>query len=123
MMNRTLSALVTLACALGFAAGCGFEQQSTNLLAPSPSTSTPAPGATTPQPSTASLIGTWTSPALVAGAGPNACGSLKYQITSHIGTSISGGLTAECANGLTVSGNAAGDVNGTAISIHATGTG
>jgi hypothetical protein len=121
-MNRLLSAFGAIATVSILTVGCGFEHTSTNLLSPTPGT-TPPPATPTPPTPTSPMIGTWVSPALPPNAGPNTCGNFRYQITAHVGTSISGGLTGECANGLTISGNAAGQLNGTAMTMTATGEG
>ena len=121
-MNRSLSALAAIAVVSVLAVGCGFEHTSTNLLAPSPGTPQPPRGPGNPPPASA-MIGTWVSPALPPGAGPNTCAGFRYQVTAHVGTTISGGFTGECANGLTISGNATGQVNGTALTMTATGEG
>jgi hypothetical protein len=121
-MTRFFSALGAIASVVVLTAGCGFESTSTNLLSPTPGT-TPPPATTPSPPPTSPLIGTWVSPALPPGSSPNTCASFRYQITSHVGTSISGGFTGECGNGLTISGNAAGQLNGTALTMTATGQG
>ena len=121
-MNRTLATVAVLAVASVLTVGCGFEHTSTNLLAPSQGTTT-QPTTTTTVPPTSPMIGTWASPALPPNSGPNTCGGFKYQITSHVGTTIAGGLTGECANGLSISGNARGELNGTSVTMTATGEG
>jgi hypothetical protein len=123
MMNRLLSTLSAIATVSVLTIGCGFEHTSTNLLSPSPGTTQPPPATGTPPPPASPMIGTWVSPALPPNSGPNTCGGFRYQITAHVGTSISGGFTGECANGLTISGNAAGQLNGTALTMTATGEG
>jgi|SRR5436190_8989491 len=122
-MNRTLAALGAVAIASILTVACGFEHSSTNLLSPT-QTSGPQPAAGNgPQPTQSAMIGTWVSAALPANASPNTCGNFRYQITAHVGTTISGGFTGECANGLTISGNATGQLNGTALTLTATGEG
>jgi len=69
------------------------------------------------------MIGTWVSAPLTPQSGPNTCANFRFQITAHVGTTISGGLTGECANGLVLAGNATGQLNGTALTMTATGEG
>jgi hypothetical protein len=121
-MTRTLSTLAAIAVTSMLTVACGFEHTSTNLLAPTPGTTTPPPPGTT-NPPVSPMIGTWASPPLTPQSGPNSCGNFRYQITAHVGTTISGGFTGECANGLVLSGNATGQLNGNALTMTATGEG
>jgi hypothetical protein len=120
-MARTLSTLAAVAVSSILMVGCGFEHTSTSLVAPSPGTTAPPPGTTSAP--TSPMIGTWVSPPLTPQSGPNTCGNFRYQITAHVGTTISGGFTGECANGLVLSGNATGQLTGTALTMTATGEG
>jgi hypothetical protein len=97
------------------AAGCAFEH-STTLAAPS-ATGAPAPVAPNPTSSagTASLVGKWESNALPVLPSPTTCGNFQYEITSQTPTSIAGTFTAVCGGGLTVSGSATGQLNGTSV--------
>ena len=119
-MNRILSALAAIATVSVFAVGCSFERTSTNLIAPTQGTAQPPPESSTHPPSS-SMIGKWLSPALPPQASPNTCGGFRYEVTSQVGSTISGGFTGECGNGLTMSGNAASQLNGTALTLTATG--
>jgi hypothetical protein len=120
-MTRTLPTLAAIAVSSILTVGCGFEHTSTNLLAPTPAPTPPPQGNTNPP--TSPMIGTWASPPLTQQSGPNACANFRYQITAHVGTTISGGFTGECANGLVLAGNATGQLNGTALTMTATGEG
>jgi hypothetical protein len=53
---------------------------------------------------------------------PKTCGNFQYQIASQTPTSISGTFTGQCGGGLTISGSASGTLNGTAVTLTATGT-
>jgi hypothetical protein len=53
---------------------------------------------------------------------PKTCGKLPYQIANQTPTSISGTFTGQCGGGLTISGSATGTLNGTAVTLTATGT-
>lgn len=119
-MTRTFSLFAAVAIASVLAVACGFEHTSTNLLAPSPG-NTQQPPSNGEQPKQSAMIGTWVSPALPPNPPANSCGNLRYQITAHVGTTISGGLTGDCANGMTIAGNATGQLNGTALTLTATG--
>lgn len=122
-MTRTLPSLGAVAIASLLAVACGFEHTSTNLLAPTPgTTTTTTPGNGTP-PTQSPMIGLWVSAGLPPNPSPNTCANFRYQITAHVGTTISGGFTGDCANGLSISGNASGQLNGTALTLTATGEG
>jgi hypothetical protein len=118
-MNRTLSTLAAIAVVAGLTVGCGFESTGSNPVTPSPGT-TPTE---TPNPPVSPMIGTWVSPPLTSQSGSNTCGNFRYQITAHVGSTISGGFTGECVNGLGISGNASGELNGTSLTMKATGEG
>jgi hypothetical protein len=120
-MIRALSTRAAIAIASTLTVACGFEHTSTNLLAPTPGPAQPPPGNTQPPPSP--MLGTWVSAGLPPNPSPNTCANFRYQITAHVGTTISGGFTGECASGLTISGNATGQLNGTALTLTATGEG
>src|SRR5205823_2388898 len=53
---------------------------------------------------------------------PSTCGNFQYQITSQTASTIAGTFTAICGGGLAVSGQASGQLNGTAVSLTASGT-
>lgn len=123
-MRDRFQILVSLATAALAAGACGF-QHSTSVTGPTPTTSnssaTPAPGASGGS-SSPSLIGTWSSNSTPTLPSPNSCGDFSYQIASQTGSSIAGTFTALCGNGVTISGNASGQVNGNAVQLTATGT-
>ena len=120
-MTRTFSTLGAIAIASTLTVACGFEHTSNNLLAPTPGPTQPPPGNNqTPQ---SPMLGMWVSAGLPPNPSPNTCANFRYQVTAHVGTTISGGFTGECANGLSISGNASGQLNGTALTLTATGEG
>jgi hypothetical protein len=119
-MTRTLPSLGAVVVASLLAVACGFEHTSNNLLAPS-GNNTQQPPANEPPPTQSAMIGTWVSAALPPNPSPNTCGNFRYQITAHVGTTISGGFTGDCANGFAIAGNATGQLNGTALTLTATG--
>ena len=121
-MTRTLPSIGAVALASLLAVACGFEHTSNNLLAPTPSTTTTTTPATG-TPAQSPMIGTWVSAGLPPNPSPNTCANFRYQITAHVGSTISGGLTGDCANGLSIAGNASGQLNGTALTLTATGEG
>jgi len=128
-MMRPLSLFASLAAVSLVTIACGFEHQTSVLVptsanggasapatnAPPPSTPNPASGGTT------SLVGTWLSNPLPTLPSPNSCGNFQYQIASQTATSIAGSFTAICGAGMTVSATLTGQLNGTAVSITATG--
>jgi hypothetical protein len=122
-MTRTFSTLCAVAIASILTAACGFEHTSTNLLSPTPGTGQQPSQGNEPPPVQSPMIGTWVSAPLPPNASSNTCANFRYQITAHVGSTISGGFTGDCANGLTISGNATGQLNGTALTLTATGEG
>ena len=125
-MNRSVLAALSLAVASFTTTGCAFERQS-GVLAPtsSNSNSTSASNGSNPTPaatSTPSLLGTYVSgSAAPTLPDPKTCGNFQYQITSQTASSIAGTFTGSCGGGLTFSGSATGTLNGTAVSVTATG--
>jgi hypothetical protein len=120
-MNRSLPVLTAVVAALFLTAACGFEHETTNLLGPTSTTGSTTTGATSNPPATPSIVGTWASTALPALPSPNTCGNFQYQITSQTATSIAGTFTGVCGGGLNISGTVSGQVNGTAVTITASG--
>jgi hypothetical protein len=123
-MQRTLSVFVIVAT-LG-AWGCGFQHstnvQKTGVQNPlAPSAPPPTSGGGSPGGSSSSLIGMWVSNE-VSLPGANSCGHFQYQIASQTSTSISGTLSLTCAN-LTITADAAGQMNGSVVTITLNGTG
>jgi hypothetical protein len=116
-MSRSLSACFA-AVAVVAAAGCGY-QHSTNLVAPT-STDGSRPSNNAPTGS-GPLVGTWTSNALPSVPTNGRCGNFQYQITSQTPTTIGGTFTGICAGGLTISGNANGQLDGTNVALTITG--
>ena len=121
-MTRTLALIVGLVSSLS-GMGCAFEH-ATNMAGPTPSpaaSAAPTPGATAG--STApSLVGLWESNALPVLPSPTTCGNFKYQISTQTATSIAGTFTAVCGGGLTITGNASGQLNGSAVPFTVTAT-
>lgn len=119
-MNRSLS-LIAAAAASVLAAGCGFEH-STNVLVPTSVNGNSGTG-TSNTAATPSLVGTWaSSTALPTLPSASSCGNFQFQITTQTASNISGTFTAVCGDGLTIAGNASGQISGTAVAITATGT-
>lgn len=126
-MTRVSIPAILLGAAL--ASACtGFERTSSNVLAPSPASTTstttasPAP-APAPAPSGApSMLGTWSSNPL-ADISATACTGLSWQVTSQTTTSIAGTFSATCANGISASGTASGQINGSDVPYTVSGTG
>ncbi len=124
-MKRTPFGLVALAATALAAGGCGFERSSTSVLAPTAASAgkTSASGTNAGNADTTgapSLVGVWTSNSLPTG---NSCGNFQYQIASQTATAISGSFSAECGGGIVLSGTVTGQMNGTAVTLTATGTG
>jgi hypothetical protein len=113
-INRA-SLLVVLALSVA-AVGCAFEH-SANVLAPSSAGTPAAPGAGTGTsvPTSTSLVGLWESNALPVLPSPTTCGNFQYQITSQTASTIAGTFTAACGGGMTLSGVATGQLNGTSV--------
>ena len=115
-MKGTLSlALVSAALMVG---ACGFDH-STNVLTPT-SINTTTSGSSSPG---SPLVGMWSSNALPTLPTGSTCGNFHYQIAAQTATSIAGTFTGECGGGITISGNATGQVSGTNIAMTVNGTG
>src|SRR4029077_1772907 len=120
-MTRTLALLVALVSSLS-GMGCAFEH-ATNMAGPTPSPAASAatPGATAGS-TAAPLVGLWESNALPVLPSPTTCGNFKYQIATQTSTSIAGTFTAVCGGGLSISGNASGQLVGSAVPFTVTAT-
>jgi len=103
-----LAAAATSACT-------GFEQSS-SLLAPSTASESSTATAT---PSTPSMLGTWASP--LTGISASSCTGFSWQVTSQTSNSLAGTFSATCANGITASGTASGQINGSDVPYTVTG--
>jgi hypothetical protein len=124
-MKKVLSGVWVVSFATLMTTACAFDHQ-TSVLVP-----TSADAVNNPPPavggggnsSTPSLLGTYvsanTAPTL---PDPKTCGNFQYQIASQTPSSISGTFTGQCGGGLTFSGNASGTLNGTAVTLTASGT-
>ena len=118
-MNRCRLAVLALASSV--ATSCGF-QHSSSVLAPTSTTGGAGGTGTSTSTSTPSLVGTWASSPLPTLPSPSSCGNFKYQITTQTASSIAGTFTGVCGGGLTIAGNATGQLNGTAVTLVLTGT-
>lgn len=114
-----LGAVVTGACT-------GFERESSNVFAPSATSSTSSTTTTTPTtpttPSAPSMLGTWSSNPL-SNISASSCTGLSWQVTSQTSTALSGTFSATCANGISASGTASGQISGSDVPYTVTGTG
>lgn len=120
-MTRSLS-FVAVAAASVLAAGCGFEH-STNVLVPTSVNGNSGAGTSNANTAaTPSLVGLWAANPLPALPSPSTCGNFQFQIASQTASAISGTFTGVCGGGLTASGNASGQLNGTAVAITVNGT-
>jgi hypothetical protein len=117
MKMGRIAALVLAILSSLWGAGCAFEHTA-NTAGPSPAGS----GGATPGSSATSLLGGWESNTLPTLPSPTSCGNFQFQITNQTPTSIAGTFKAVCAAGLTVSGNASGQLNGTSVPFTVTGT-
>jgi len=111
MKNLSIAAVLIV-----LTAGACVQRTTTNPLTPD-SNGKPA---TTSSPNTA-LSGTWTSASFVVPP-PSSCTNFQWHATNQTSTSIAGAFEADCAGGLTASGNAQAQlVNGTTVPIVVTG--
>src|SRR5439155_12487285 len=129
-MKRVQPGVLCVGVVALMTSACAFDHQPSVLVptsaeaASKPSAgsgggNTPGAGST----STPSLLGTYvSSSATPTLPDPKTCGNFQYQIASQTSSSISGTFTGTCGGGLTISGNASGTLNGTAVSLTATGT-
>jgi hypothetical protein len=109
-----LSGLVAASLA---GSACVFEQtndSSSSILGMSPS----AIG-TAQTPLASQLVGLWSS----APDSTGNCTNFQWNVTSQIGTSVTGTFSALCANQLVVTGTATGQLNGTTVAMQLMGTG
>ena len=97
----------------------GFERDSTGILTPS-STSESATGsaAATAVPT---MLGTWSSHP-IAGLAASSCTGFSWQVTSQTSNAIAGTFSATCANGISGSGTASGQINGSSVPYTVNGT-
>jgi hypothetical protein len=93
-------ALVTTACA-------GFESHS-SVVAPSDASAL------------ASFLGTWSSQS--AGDLAGGCSNFQWKITAQSDSSVSGEFSATCANGISGTGVATGQISGSDVTYTVTGT-
>jgi hypothetical protein len=115
MKNRLFAAILGAALA---ASGCGFEHTSTPV-GPSPS---PDLGSTPGGGSSGTLTGVWSSPAVAGIPGGTTCQEFQWRITSQTDTSVVGEFYASCSAGIVVRGVAAGQMNGSNVTMTASGT-
>jgi hypothetical protein len=111
MSTSILSKLTIAATAAILASGCAFEQKSSVLTPVSPTSG-----------SGGQFVGVWKSQTVTGVPEPSTCGNLQWNVTSQSATAIAGTFSAVCAGGLTVSGTASGQLNGSEIPMVASGT-
>jgi hypothetical protein len=118
-MKRISSALLPLAAAAIVASGCGLEHSSSVLVPTAIDSNTKAAVNTANSSAAPSLLGAWTS-----GSVPSAssCGNFQYEIATQTPASIAGTFSAVCGGGITLNGNATGEISGTSVALTATGT-
>ena len=97
----------------------GFERDSTGILAPS-STSESATGSAAAA-SVPTMLGTWSS-SPIAGLATSSCTGFSWQVTSQTSNAIAGTFSATCANGISGSGTASGQINGSSVPYTVNGT-
>lgn len=124
-MKRTPFVLAALAATAVVAGGCGFESSSTSVLAPTAASAGKGSAAGTNSSNSnaagaPSLLGVWTSNSLPTG---NSCGNFQYEIASQTASAISGSFSAECGGGIALTGTVTGQIDGTTVTLTATGTG
>jgi hypothetical protein len=115
MMKRSLLALAIGLAAIG-TAGC--IERTSELTGPSVGSvpdGPPVPGAG------GALVGLWGSQANAGIPASWDCSSFQWNITSQTPTSIAGSFTASCSGVLTVSGTAAGQLNGIEVPFEVSG--
>jgi hypothetical protein len=117
-MTRVVALLLTLAAAVP-GASCAFDHAS-NMAGPSTAAS-PAASTAASAPAAGTLTGLWESNTLPVLPSPSSCGDFHYQISSQTASSISGTFTAVCGGGLSVSGNASGQLVGNSVPFTVTG--
>jgi hypothetical protein len=130
LMFNSSAKVLTLAAAAALATACGGDHKG-NVLAPTgvdggaPSAITIAAG--TPNrshpssvESALSLLGSWASDA--SPGNPSSCHNFQWEVTTQTANSMSGTFSLQCPGGVTVSGNASGQLNGDQVPITATGT-
>jgi hypothetical protein len=122
MRTHSVSAAVILASAALLTVACGFKSGSSTPLSPTAPAAT-LPGATNSNPSsTPSLVGAWSSTSLASLPTPSSCSGFQYQIASQSTSSIAGTFSGTCAGGVQITGNAVGNLNGTAVTIAVNGS-
>jgi hypothetical protein len=119
-MKHTLFAAL-VAAAVTTSACAGFEQTSTTLAPSGESVTSTSPSPSAAPSSPASLLGTWSSNP-IAGIAASSCGGFSWQVTSQTPTSLSGTFTATCANGISATGTASGQINGSDVPYTVSGT-
>ena len=129
--RKTLSFLAALAGLSVVSSACQFKNTRNPLLptgassvAQPDSSSTDVssqPPATSSGPSS-SLVDVWNSQALTAPS-PASCADFQWAITGQSATSVNGTFSAQCANGIAVTGTASGELrDSTNVAITVSGT-
>jgi hypothetical protein len=118
MIKRILGALTAIAAA-GVLGACGYQHQANALAPTSTATATSSPTGTS---SAASFTGTWTSLAVTAPS-PSSCTNFQWHVTNQTATSIQGDFSADCPDGLSITGSASGQLaSPTSVPVTVTGT-
>jgi hypothetical protein len=114
MKNLRILAIALSAAAVA-GAGCDVQRRSSS------SVQTLEPSAVIP-----SMLGSWSSQSTqsittLPGA-PASCGAFQWNITTQTDTAIVGSFTATCSGGVTISGNANGQINELTMNITVNGS-
>jgi hypothetical protein len=117
MKKRFLAALMAAA----LTPACGFEHSSSPLTPTAPDLGLPSTGSSGSD-SSGTLTGVWASPAVAGVPGGTACYEFQWRITGQTSTSIVGEFYASCSSGIVVRGVASGQLNGTNVTLSASGT-
>src|SRR4051812_33368175 len=119
-MKSILSSAAVLGIVSLLTSACGFDRSSTVLGPTSTTSNSPNPGSSTaaaPGP----LVGTWASNAVATPTSLTSCGNFQYVVTTQTATTIAGTFTGACGGGVTITGNATGQISGTNVAITVTG--
>jgi hypothetical protein len=106
-MKRTIHTVIGGVLAVAASACAGFESSST-VTAPDDAAAI------------ASLMGDWGSTTVATLA--NSCTNFRWKITAQSGNSVTGEVSAICANGITVEGTISGQVNGSDVPYQINGS-
>src|SRR5262245_54222354 len=114
--SSTTFAAVVLAGSVLVSSACKFNQQ-TNIAAPiapgGGASSSSSPGGST------SYVGSWASDVSIPSA--SSCTSFQWNITDQTASTMSGDFFMTC-NGIKISGDASGQLNGNQVALAVSGT-